>query len=457
MSISYFDFLAQKAPKTIMRGIEPEPMPSHLFDFQRECIAHNLRCGSAGLFLDTGLGKTACELEYARQGGEATNGKSLIFTPLAVARQVEREGLRWDYDCHVIKRQEDVREGINIINYDRLHLIDPSVFGAVVLDEGSIIKGLNGKTSKALIQAFDGCKFKLPATATPAPNDHMEIGQYSEFCSIMPMHEMLMRWFTHDSGKTSAWRLKHHGAADFFAWMASWSRMAQMPSDLGYSDDDFRLPELKIHTIHAEQSAIVGGDLFGDAPVTATEMHNVKRQTAEARAKEAAELVTGLPNDPWVLWCDTDYEADALMRILKGIPGVAEVRGSHSSDCKESTLLDFADGVIRVLVTKSSICGFGLNWQFCANTAFVGRSFSYESWYQAIRRFWRFGQKRIVNCYVIVAQGENAIGRVIDRKADDHMMMKSAMRKAMRQAIESSASQKIPYSPKHNGRIPAWL
>lgn len=456
----YASFLASKALRADHVGIETIPdLAPHLFPFQRSCVDFLLRCGSGGLFLDTGLGKTACELEWARHGAEATNGCALILTPLAVARQIAAEGKRWGYECRVVRDQSEVGLGINVCNYDRLERLEPGAFGAVALDESSILKNFTGKTSRALIDAFAGHRFRLSATATPAPNDHMELGQHAAFCGVMSSVEMLSRFFINDTSKASQeWRLKRHGVRAFWDWMASWCRMASMPSDLGDSDDGFVLPPLKV-TRHRAAAALVkmDGQLFAASEVSATDMHRVKRQTAEARARIAADLVLSDPSEPWVLWCDTDYEADALMAALSGFSGAAEVRGSHPIERKESTLAAFADGTVRALVTKPSVCGFGLNWQHCARTVFVGRSFSYEMWYQAVRRLWRFGQQRTVECHVVVAEGEDSIGRVLDRKAGDHDGMKREMRDAMVRAMGTSARTKVAYNPQHDGELPRWM
>lgn len=460
MSADYMRFLESKVPAALDRGLSDIPaLPDHLFGYQKHCVEFALRVGGGGLFLDTGLGKTLCELEWCRHAAAATNGKALILTPLAVAHQISKEGHRFGYAAHVIRDQSEAGEGISICNYDRLEKLDPSAFGAVALDESSILKSFGGKTTRALITAFRGHRFKLSATATPAPNDHMELGNQAEFCGIMASNEMLSRFFINDASTASQqWRLKRHGVVPFWDWMASWSRCAQMPSDLGFSDDGFDLPRLHVHkhTAH-EMAPIITDGLFADDSVSATNMHAVKRQTAEARSQIAAELVTSLKREPWVIWVDTDYEADAVIAALDTVPDVVEVRGSMSADAKELSLDKFADGKARILVTKPSICGFGLNWQHCANTVFVGRSFSYESWYQAVRRFWRFGQQREVNAHIIVAAGEDAIGRVIDRKADDHAGMKSAMREAMRRNNQQASHVKVRYQPKKVGGLPSWI
>lgn len=456
----YLDFLRSKECRAPLRGLDDVPtLAAHLFPYQRACVEFLLRVGSGGLFLDTGLGKTACELEWASHAAEATNGRALILTPLAVARQIEAEGKRWGYDVRVVRDQSGVRSGLNVCNYDRLDRLDASRFGAVALDESSILKSFTGKTTRALINAFSSHRFRLSATATPAPNDHMELGQHAEFCGVMPSNEMLMRWFVTDQTEMGRYRLKTHGVGSFWDWMASWCRMASLPSDLGDSDEGFILPSLSVRrrTAKDELRSTNIGDLFGAVTVSATGMHTVKRATARARAEIASEIVRSEPSECWVVWVDTDYEADEVTKALEGVPRVAEVRGSFPIERKEDTLTGFLDGTVRVLITKPSVTGFGLNWQHCARTIFVGRSFSYEAWYQAIRRLWRFGQRRSVQCHLIVASGEESIGRVIDRKASEHESMKQSMTAAMQRAMSHSAAVRVPYNPKHEGRLPAWF
>jgi superfamily II DNA or RNA helicase len=456
----YIKLLENKTSRSRMRGLESVPeLAPHLFPFQSEVVEFLLRAGGGGLFLDTGLGKTACELEWSKHAAAATNGRALILTPLAVARQIEREGQRWGYDVAVIREQSEVRDGISICNYDRIHKIDPDEFGAVALDESSVLKSFTGKTTRAILDAFKDHRFKLSATATPAPNDHMELGTQAEFCGIMQSNEMLSRFFINDSSTASqSWRLKRHGVSAFWDWMASWCRMASLPSDLGHSDKGFLLPELVSKSHHIESLIdIAPGELFATTKVSATDMHIVKRQTSIERATMAASLVINESDESWVVWCDTNYEADAIMKALAGVSGVVEVRGSHTLDQKEESLAAFAEGGARVIVTKPSVCGFGLNWQHCARTVFVGRSFSYESWYQAIRRLWRFGQAREVECHVVIAAGEETIGRVIERKAESHASMKEEMRDSMLRNIGLISEVRTPYTATHNGVIPSWI
>lgn len=453
----YLAFLASKAPRPQSVGMGDVPsLGDHLFDYQAACVEFALRQGRSGLFLDTGLGKTMCELEFAHHAASETNGRALILTPLAVARQIEREAHRFGYDARVIRNQSEACIGINICNYDRLDRLAPEAFGAVVLDESSILKSFAGKTTRALIDTFRGCRFKMSATATPAPNDHMELGQQAEFCETMSSVEMLSAFFINDTSKASQeWRLKGHAERDFWDWMASWSRMAETPEDLGFDGSRFVLPKMNVvrHQAAGDTRRPVAGGLFAD-DISATTMYDVKRRTAKARAEAVAALVAAEASEPWVVWCDTNDEADALNAA---IPGAVEVRGSHSADMKEEQLAAFANGEARVIITKPSVAGYGLNWQHCARMAFAGRSFSYELWYQAVRRCWRFGQSRPVYVHLIVAEGEDQIGRVIDRKGADHARMKSAMAAAMKRATGRQADVKTPFIPTHKGSLPAWL
>lgn len=453
--MNYSEFLAAKAQRVPLRGIERVPdLPSHLFGFQAHCVDFGLRAGSWGCYLGTGMGKSRIQMAWAQHAAEHANGSALILTPLAVARQMEVEALGLGYDARVIRDQSQARHGVNICNYDRLGKLDPDAFGAVAFDESSVVKAFIGTVARGVIDAFSRHRFRLAASATPAPNDHMELGQQAELVGAMARDQMLMRWFMHDSGNTSQWRLKGHAVAAFWDWMASWSRMADHPRDLGDDVAGFDLPPLNIVRHHADvELSAPEGSLFADTTVSATTLHDVKRQTIAARAELAASLVD--ERESWLIWCDTDYEADALMEALPD--GTVEVRGSHSIDRKEDALAAFSAGSARRLVTKPKVAGWGLNFQHCHNMIFVGRSFSFEAWHQAVRRCWRFGQRHPVTCHLIVADGEDAIGRVIDRKAADHERMRAAMREAMARAIGSSALARVPYSPKHFGRLPGWL
>lgn len=451
----YAAFLAGKAPRAQAIGIEPGPIPAHLFDYQAECVRFALRQGRAAMFLDTGLGKTRIQLEWSLQAAEASNGRALLLTPLAVARQIEREGLALGYPVRVIRSQDEARDGINICNYDRLGALDTVQFGAVSLDESSILKSFTGATTRALIASFAEHRFRLACTATPAPNDHMELGTHAEFLGQMRNVEMLSRWFINDTATASQqWRIKGHAVEAFWDWVASWARCAETPADLGYDASRFVLPPLNVHRHKAAGDLRAPAGMLFASDLSATNMHAIKRETAQARAEAVGALVAAEPSEAWVIWCDNDAEADALMAA---VPGAVEVRGSHTPERKEAALAAFAAGEARYIITKPSVAGQGLNWQHAARMAFVGRSFSYEAWYQAVRRCWRFGQTRPVDVHLIVAEGEDQIGRVIDRKADDHRTMKRAMAGAMARSRAAKAATRIPYEPTHIGRLPAWM
>jgi len=425
-----------------------------LFDFQQAATAFCIRQGRAALFLDTGLGKTMCELEFATQGAAATNGCSLILTPLAVAKQIEREATRFGFNARVVRDASEVKPGINICNYDRIDMLDPSAFGCVVLDESDIIKNFSGKTTMKLTAMFADTPFRLCATATPAPNDHVELGTTAEFLGIMSQSDMLIRWFINDTNDTGTWRLKGHASNDFWDWMSSWAVMASSPDDLGFDGSRFILPPMEVHRHKAIGNARPSDGMLFTDDVSATNMFAIKRQTTDARADVAAALVAAEPDEPWVVWCDTDHESDALMRRISD---AVEVKGSLTPEAKESRLASFSDGAKRVIVTKPSVAGAGLNWQHAARQVFVGRSFSYRSWYQAVRRSWRFGQTRPVHIHLVVAEGEDQIGRVIDRKADAHAHMKQAMTDASKRAIQAQSAVRVKYNPTHSARMPSWL
>jgi superfamily II DNA or RNA helicase len=453
----YAAFLAGKAVRAKLRGLDEVPeLAPHLFPFQRSTVDFALRAGCAGIFHDTGLGKTEQILEWCQRLIEATDTWALILTPLAVAAQTKRRADRWGYEARIIREQSEAGPGINICNYDRLDKLDPSAFAIVALDEASILKSFTGKTTRKLIEAFAGHRFKLAATATPAPNDHMELGNYAEFLEVMAANEMLSRFFINDTSTASQeWRLKGHAVTEFWDWLASWSRMAEKPSDLGDKDDGFILPPFTVTKHPAPDSKINHelADMFGAPTMSATTLHDVKRQTIEARAATVASLIEREMGEPWVIWCDTNYESEALRAA---IPWLIEVRGSQPIEEKEEKLEGFSTGAFNHLVAKPSMC-FGLDWPHCARQAFVGRSYSYETYYQAVRRCWRFGQKRPVQVHLIVAEGENTIGRVIDRKASDHVAMKTAMREAMRRANGQDALRKSPYTPTQTARLAPWI
>lgn len=449
----YADFLAAKRPRPRSYGVPAGDLPEGLFDHQAHCARFAIERGRAGIFLDTGLGKTLIELVFLDAAVRATGRPALLLCPLAVAWQIVREAERFGIQARIIREQSDAGAGVNVCNYDRLGKLDPAAFGAVALDEASILKSFTGKTTRALIESFSGYRFRLTATATPAPNDHMELGQQSEFLGIMYSNEMLMRWFITDQTQMGRYRLKSHGERDFYDWMASWSRMAESPEDLGYDGSRFKLPPLEVVYHRAENAAPIVTDGLFASSASATEIHDIKRQTNEARAALASELAMA-ESGQVIVWCDTDYEADALRKEL---PHAVEVRGSQPIEHKEELLRAFADGEVRILITKPVVAGYGLNFQRCACMIYAGRTFSYEQYYQSVRRCWRFGQTRPVTAHIITADGETQIAHVIDRKSEDHKRMKRSMRDAMRRAMGGSDAALRDYHPTHQGRLPKWF
>ena len=459
----YRGMIAAKRIAFVPRGMATIPsLNPALKDHQRHAVEFALKAGCAALFLDTGLGKTLCALEWGRVVVEYTGRPVLMLAPLAVAAQHEREAVKFGIDAKAVREPDEITTPrVYITNYDRLSKFNADDFAGVILDESSILKSFHGATTKALIATFKDTPFRLCCTATPAPNDHAELGQHSEFLGVMSQSQMLTRWFIHDSADTGNWRMKGHAVQDFWNWVSGWARCVSKPSDLGFDDTGYDLPtlDLKRHIVEADRSLDAGAEKDGQARLfrmpdtSATSIHREKRMTTDARANVIAALIAKEPDEAWVVWCDTDYEADAL---ADRIPGAVEVRGSMSPEVKEANLTMFSTGQVRVIITKPSIAGFGLNWQHSARMAFVGLSFSYESFYQAIRRCWRFGQTRAVNVHVACADTEESIWQIVSRKAGDHDAMKLEMTAAMARAARIVPEQ-APYQPAKPLALPQWI
>lgn len=448
--MDYKTLISKRIPNAVSTGFAAIDMLPCMDGFRGHVVKLCCDRGKSAAFLDTGLGKTTVELEFARQCNMHTSKPSLILTPLAVARQMVREGRSFGYDCDMFPSSSP----IVVCNYDKLHLINSDDYGAVILDESSIIKNFSGKTTTGIMEKFKETPYKLCATATPAPNDHMELGTHSEFLGVMDQTRMLMRWFINDTSTASqTWRLKKHAVSSFWDWVATWAVMAGNPSDLGFNGDAFILPDLNIVHHRLNSGATPTDGLFG-FDVSATGIYETKRLTAEARVSKAADIVASDAGN-WVVWCDTDLESGALKKILPD--DFVEVKGSQDADQKIGNLEDFAMGRKRGIITKPSVAGAGLNWQHCHNVVFVGRTFSYESFYQAVRRCWRFGQKNIVNVHIIVSEGEDQISAVIDRKSEDHKTMKKSMVSAQRRLTSSVVDDKTISVLSHKGKLPSWI
>jgi superfamily II DNA or RNA helicase len=441
--MNYSEFLSTKATRTISIGFEPDKLNPMLFPFQHDIVSWALRKGRAAIFADCGLGKTPMQLEWARLVAEHTQGNVLILAPLSVSHQTIAEASKFGVLAMYCREQSAIRSAITITNYEMLPRFDPSKFSGIVLDESSILKSYDGKTRTAIIEAFSDTPFRLACTATPAPNDFMELGNHSEFVGAMSRSEMLSMFFVHDGGSTSDWRLKGHAERDFWQWICSWAVMIKKPSDLGYSDDGFTLPPLEIrhHTIEADHQTAVGM-LFHMPALTLQERRSVRKGTIAERVEECRKLL-GDGNEPWVLWCNLNAEGDALE---SSIPGAVQVSGSDSFEDKQSRLDGFADGSFRVLITKPSIAGFGMNWQHCANMAFVGLSDSYEQFYQAVRRCWRFGQERPVTAHVITSDLDIEVVKNIRRKEEDATKMSDEMVRNMADLSAKELHGDSPYT-----------
>ncbi len=450
----YREFMAKKTVKSKQSKRILSKSASAAKHHQRISIDFALSKGKAALFLDTGLGKSLCELDWARQVAEHTKKPALILTPLAVAGQIVREGQKFGIDARQIRDQSEVGSGVLVANYERISKLDHSSFGGVVLDESSILKSFAGQTRKKLLDAFGATEFRLAATATPSPNDHMELGNHAEFLSVMRQQEMLSKWFINDTSTASQeWRLKGHAVEDFWAWVASWSRCATLPSDLGGDDSGYILPEIvrNIHTVEADVYKADQGSLFRIPEMSATSFHDEKRRTINERCEKAAQLANH--NKPVTVWCERDDESAML---VDAIDGAVEVSGKLTPEEKERRLLGFSEGEFRAMVTKPKLAGFGVNWQHCSHAVFASISFSYEQHYQAVRRSHRFGQSNQVVNDIVIADTEGTVLRAVQTKAQKHEEMKRRMSDAMKNA-QVQASVKVKYDRPLDLAFPDWI
>ena len=416
---SYSKFLESKAVVAQPQGIDPKPINKTLFPFQADIVRWALRRGRAAIFADCGMGKTFMQLEWARQ----IPGPVLIFCPLAVANQTIREGKRLGITVNRAHDKSELTEGINITNYDRLEKFDLSAFTGIVLDESSILKSIDGKTRTALINQCQKIPYRLACTATPAPNDFMELGNHAEFLGIMRKTEMLSMFFFHDGGETQNWTLKGHAEDAFWKWVCSWSVMIRKPSDLGYEDDGFILPPMNMHEVIVRSEIPSEGMLFAMPAATLGERLSARRVSTNERTEALAGIVNKTPGQ-WVIWTNLNVESARAHKLIKNS---IEVLGSDSNDSKEKAVLDFINGKIKVLISKPLMTGYGVNMQNCANVAFLGLSDSYEQFYQAVRRCWRFGQKKTVNTHIIIADTEGAVLENIKRKEAEAAKMAESM------------------------------
>lgn len=462
MSEEYERFLASKRIVSQPTGIaEPPELHASLFPFQRDITRWALKRGRAALLEECGLGKTRQAIEWARVVREHTGMPILIATPLAVAHQFVTEGRAVDVEVTHCREAADVNtNGINVVNYERIERFDPKLFGGFVADEASILKSHDSKTRNLLIDMFAKTPFKLACTATPAPNDHVELGNLCEFLGVMTRSEMLSMFFVHDAGETQTWRLKGHAQKEFWRWVCSWAVSLMNPRDLGYSSEGYDLPELRWHEHliqSSDEQAQRMGMLFATNAQTLQERRQARRASLADRVALAAELANA-DDEQWILWTDLNDESAQLTKLVNG---AVEVKGADSTEHKETTIERFQRGEIRAIVSKGSIFGFGVNLQNCHKTAFVGLSDSFEAMYQSVRRVWRFGQTSPVDAHIITSTAEGAVLENIKRKQRDFNTMTTAMVEHMadvsRAEIKGGVRTFDGYDAKRKMRIPRWL
>lgn len=422
--VDYDAFVKSKRRAEIATGHKPGKLNEHLFDFQQAIVAWAVRRGRAAIFADTGLGKTLMQLSWADEVASHTGGIVLILAPLAVSEQTIEQGVRFGIEVKRVPHgQAPAGSGVWITNYERMDVIDFTELSGIVLDESSILKSHNGKTRTEIIQSSQGVPYRLSCTATPSPNDFDELGNQCEFLGVMTRNEMLATYFVNDTGDTGTWRLKGWGASKFWEWMGTWAVVLRNPSDLGFDGSKYVLPAPVYHE-HVVETEQIGDELFARPAMTMLERRKAQRDSIEARCKALAELVNAEGSEPWLIWTHLNDEADLLESL---IPGSVNVQGSDSAEQKTKAMMDFTSGKLRVLISKPKICGYGMNWQHCARMAFVGLDDSFEKFYQAVRRCYRFGQKRVVNVHVFTAENEGQILANIKRKEQQHHELSAAM------------------------------
>ncbi len=447
--LSYSSFLDAKLHVGSDHGFDPVWMPDSLFPFQVSLVEWACRKGRAAIFADCGLGKTPMQLTWAENVARKTDGRVLILTPMAVAFQTVNEGSK--FGIEVTHRRDGLHDGDRIVvtNYERLHHFKPDDFAGVVCDESSILKNFDGETRKAITDFMRKRPYRLLCTATAAPNDYVELGTSAEALGVMERKHMLSQFFTHDGGDTSTWRIKGHAREHlFWRWVCSWARACTKPSDLGFHDGAFALPALSVRNHVVSALKPLDGYLFDLPAIGLDEQRNDLRRTIDERCGMVADLCNA-NDDPSVCWTNLNAEAEA---ITKAVRGAVNVQGSDSDDSKEEAFSAFANGQIRVIVSKPSIAGFGLNWQHCAHMTFFP-SHSYEQYYQCVRRCWRFGQRREVTVDMVTTDGQQNVLRNMQRKADAASRMFEQLVALMREELH--VTKTTGYTK--NEEVPSWL
>ena len=422
--MDYEKFLKTKEKTFISSGfdVEENELNKNLFDFQKHIVKIALSKGRFAIFADCGLGKTLMQLSWADAVNKETKKPVLLLAPLAVVNQTIKEGVKFGIDLEYLVLDESNNK--EIINYDQLKNIDTSIYSGVVLDESSILKGRDGKLSRLIIDTFKNTPYKLACTATPSPNDHMELGQHSEFLGAMSYLEMLAMFFVHDGGETSKWRLRKHATDKFWNYVCTWSISLDNPKTLGFNDEGYNLPEIEYieHIIPVENNT---NTLFGDVAVSATELHRDLKRSLDKRIDKTIELVNS-NDEQWIVWTLKNDEANALNKVLNDS---VNVQGSDKPQFKADKLNGFANEEFKTLITKTSIASFGMNYQQCYNMVFTSYDFKFEAFYQAVRRCYRFGQKNKVKVHILVPESQINVRSTILQKEKKHKEMISQMAK----------------------------
>ncbi len=439
----YDTFIQSKLRKPQVTGFTRElPLNKHLFDWQIPIIEWAIKRGRAALFKSTGTGKTLDELEWCRHVSHKTGLPTLICCPLVVAAQHVREGKKFGIEAKQVREPGEIVGGINVVNYDRVQKFESIEFGGVALDESSCLRDFQSKTRRYLTDRFSGTPYRLACTATPAPNDFEELGQQAEFLGIITRVQMLATWFINDTKDTGTWRLKKHAVDAFWKWVSSWAIGMTLPSDIGFSDDGFILPPLNLIPVWVdvdERGEKGSGQLLRADKLSAMTFHREMRLTMNDRIKATKEIIDSKPDEPWAIWCNIDVEQRALEKALKG--KCISVFGSLNADEKEKRILRWLDGELPYLVTKASICGRGMNFQHCPNIVYWP-TFSFEDYHQTIRRFWRFGQTKPVNCYVVLPKTADNVMQSIERKMEQHETMRQLV-KFSREALDATLDKPV--------------
>ena len=433
--MNYNQFLETKQKTQIQSGfeIDDQLLNINLFPFQKFIVKRALKAGKYAIFADCGLGKTLMQLTWAEQVSIKTNMPVLILAPLAVVGQTKQEGLKFGINM----------TNIFVYNYEQINNLDCSIYGGIVLDESSILKNYEGETKKLIIDNFSLTPYKLACTATPSPNDPMELGNHSEFLDVMSRNEMLAMYFVHDGGETAKWRIKGHAVKLFYEFIGSWSIMLNKPQDIGFEMNGYSLPELKLIEKQIVTKERDNGQLFNDAIISATNFNHELRLTKLERLEEVVNIINSKPDENFIIWIKQNEEGEALKKLL---PHAVEVKGSDTNEWKESKLLGFANNEYKILITKTKIASFGMNYQNCRNQIFASLDFSFEGLYQAIRRSYRFGQKEIVNIYLITTDTMANVKQAIDNKQKQFEIMQNEMSKAINANLNNNIMQQTSYN-----------